>query len=87
MQPYQISPYNSPIPALPQRHVPVNNQRFFGGPFLPFALGGLAGLAISPFFYRPPYPCYGYPCGPRPYYGPYPYGGPGYGGSYYPGYY
>ncbi|KGP71446.1 hypothetical protein [Pontibacillus yanchengensis] len=60
-----------------------NDERFIGPFFLPFVAGGLAGLAVSPFFYgafRPyPYPCYGYPCYPPygPYGpGPYPYGAP-----------
>ncbi|WP_202406357.1 hypothetical protein [Pontibacillus yanchengensis] len=62
-----------------------NDERFIGPFFLPFVAGGLAGLAVSPFFFggfRPyPYPCYGYPCYP-PYgggygpYGPGPYGVP-----------
>ncbi len=69
-----------------QPHV-GRNQRFFPFFGLPFLAGGLAGLAISPFFFNrpfygpyyppyPPYPPYGY--GPPPAYSPY---GPNYQGS------
>ncbi|MFC0522226.1 hypothetical protein ACFFGV_01310 [Pontibacillus salicampi] len=102
MQPQQymyhapLYPRNArPLPTPYRAPYPGKDERFFPGPFFPFVLGGLAGLAVSPFFFRPPYPypCYGYPCGPG--YGPGPgpyggpgggYGGPGYGAPYGPGY-
>ncbi|WP_163103356.1 hypothetical protein [Peribacillus alkalitolerans] len=71
--PYQMYPeYFRNQNIYDQSFVNPHDQRFF--PFLPFIAGGLAGLAISPFFFNRP--C----CGP---YGPY----PGYGGfGGYPGY-
>jgi hypothetical protein len=49
------------------------DSRIFGGFAAPFLLGGLAGAALMPAFYRP-YPYYP----PYPPYPPYPYFGPRY---------
>lgn len=57
------------------------DSRYF--PFLPFVVGGLAGLAVAPLFYRPHYPPYPYQPFPAPYPGYGPYYGAGGGG--YPG--
>ncbi|WP_205685188.1 hypothetical protein [Peribacillus acanthi] len=68
--PYQMNPeYFRQQNIYDHSFVNPEDQRFF--PFLPFIAGGLAGLAISPFFFNRP--C----CGP---YGPYPMypGYPGY---------
>ena len=48
----------------PYKGVPVNqDDRLIGGLALPFLLGGVAGAAVAPAFYRPY---------PMPYYPPYP---------------
>lgn len=67
--PYSMNPYMN-------SHLYRNQKdtRFF--PFLPFVVGGLAGLAVAPFFYRPYYPPFAYqPYYPAPYYPPTPYYG------------
>jgi hypothetical protein len=66
------------------------NQRFFPFfGFLPFIAGGLAGLAVSPFFFNRPYyppPYYPpYPVNPYQGYGPYQQYGSPYAGSSYQG--
>ena len=62
----------------PNYHMTPNNfkgvsasgqdNRLIGGFALPFLLGGVAGAAVAPTFYRP-YPVSYYP--PYPYYRPY----------------
>lgn len=61
--PHLIHPHGSFQPQFRNQQ----DSRFF--PFFPFVLGGLAGLAAAPLFYRPPYY---YPPYPAPYPMPYP---------------
>ena len=76
---HSVYSYRYPQLVYPTFHRSQQDTRFF--PFFPFVLGGLAGLAVAPFFYRPYYPPYPYPqVYPAPYpaaYGPYYYGGLG----------
>ncbi|WP_243354503.1 hypothetical protein [Bacillus litorisediminis] len=72
---HSVYRYMHPQFVYPSFHRSQHDTRFF--PFFPFVLGGLAGLAVAPFFYRPYYPPYPYP----PVYPPaYPAYGPYYGG-------
>ena len=65
---YQPNFYQGPNRGIPvNQHQQINPQdeRFIGGLALPFLLGGVAGAAVAPAFYRP----YGYgvPYAPYPY--------------------
>lgn len=56
-----------------RNHIPYgyrNNNRFAGGFFGPFILGGITGGLLAPAFYPRPYPVYNQPYPPYP---PYPY--------------
>lgn len=77
--PNNIGYPNSNIYGMPSHYGQMNTKHYEGQninqdgdrvfPFLaPFLLGGVAGAAIAPAFYRP----YPVPYGPVPY-GPYPY--------------
>lgn len=39
-----------------RRVIPMNNNRFGGGFFAPFLLGGITGGLLAPAFYPRPYP-------------------------------
>jgi len=50
-----------------------NNNRYVGGFFGPFILGGITGSLLAPNFYRPNFypPIYNRPPFPPPFYPPY----------------
>jgi len=63
---YQPNFYQVPHRGMPvNQNQPINpqDQRLVGGLALPFLLGGVAGAAVAPAFYRP----YGYPMPYAPY--------------------
>ncbi len=70
--------YYPHMPYQPNMYVRNGDERFLPFFGLPFLAGGLAGLAVAPFFFNrpyyppyPPYPPYYQPYGPTPV----PYGG------------
>lgn len=74
---YMSNPYNSSYYTYPESRQVIarnisnqNDERLIGaGLVAPFLLGGITGVALAPYFYRPYYPYQPYPY--PPYY-PYP---------------